>query len=169
VLGAAQVFAVHADDGGETFRRQVELHPRFLDDLAGRHDAGSTMATGCRGGTAHTTAWAGAVAFEELLDTDADTLAAVADHVPGFRFVLEDISHETDEALRARATTALVRLALWCLGHQASGTSRARARGRRSPRRGHGSGEPPITADPAASRGAPRLAHLLLRRSAAPR
>ena len=38
-------------------------------------------------------------------------------HVPRFRFILEDVSHETDEALRARAMTALARLSLWCLRH----------------------------------------------------
>jgi hypothetical protein len=48
---------------------------------------------------------------------DAETLAAAAPYVPRFRFLLEDISHETDEALRARAMTALARLALWCLRH----------------------------------------------------
>ena len=37
--------------------------------------------------------------------------------MPRFRFVLEDISHETDEALGARAMTALARLCLWCLRH----------------------------------------------------
>jgi predicted transposase/invertase (TIGR01784 family) len=61
--------------------------------------------------------WTGSTAFEDLLDADAPTLAAMADHVPRFRFVLEDISHESDEALRARAVTALVKLSLWCLRH----------------------------------------------------
>jgi predicted transposase/invertase (TIGR01784 family) len=61
--------------------------------------------------------WSGSTAFEDLLDADPDTLAAMAAHVPRFRFVLEDISHETDEALRARAMTALARLSLWCLRH----------------------------------------------------
>ena len=61
--------------------------------------------------------WSGSTAFEDLLDADPDTLAAVAPHVPRFRFVLEDLSHETDEALRARAMTALARLSLWCLRH----------------------------------------------------
>jgi Putative transposase, YhgA-like len=61
--------------------------------------------------------WTGSTAFEDLLDADPDTLAAVAPHVPGFQFVLEDLSHETDEALRARAMTALARLSLWCLRH----------------------------------------------------
>jgi hypothetical protein len=59
--------------------------------------------------------WRGAVAFEQILDADPETLAAVAGYVPAFRFVLEDISHETDEALKARAITALARLALFCL------------------------------------------------------
>jgi hypothetical protein len=61
--------------------------------------------------------WTGAVAFEQILDVDAETLADVAAHVPAFRFVLEDISHESDEALRARAITALGRVALFCLRH----------------------------------------------------
>jgi len=41
----------------------------------------------------------------------------MAPYIPRFRFVLEDISHQTDEALRARAMTALARLSLWCLRH----------------------------------------------------
>lgn len=61
--------------------------------------------------------WTGSTAFEDLLDADEDTLAAAAAYVPRFRFMLEDISHETDEALRARAMTALARMALWCLRH----------------------------------------------------
>ena len=61
--------------------------------------------------------WSGGTAFEDLLDVDEDTLAAAAPFVPRFRFVLEDISRETDEALRARAMTALATLVLWCLRH----------------------------------------------------
>ena len=61
--------------------------------------------------------WTGSTAFEDLLDVDANTLADLSPHLPRFRFVLEDISHETDEALRARAITALARLSLWCLRH----------------------------------------------------
>jgi hypothetical protein len=37
--------------------------------------------------------------------------------VPSFRFLLDDISVETDESLRARAMTALGRLLLFCLRH----------------------------------------------------
>ena len=63
------------------------------------------------------TGWSGSTAFEDHLDVDAATLADLAPYLPCFRFVLEDISHETDEALRARAITALARLSLWCLRH----------------------------------------------------
>lgn len=63
------------------------------------------------------TGWTGAVAFQDLLDLPPGTLAPVAEYLPHFRFVLDDISAETDEALRARAMTALGRVVLWCLRH----------------------------------------------------
>jgi len=59
--------------------------------------------------------WRAATRFEELLDLDAEGLAAVAAHVPRFRLLLDDISFESDEALRGRAMSALGRLVLWCL------------------------------------------------------
>ncbi len=61
--------------------------------------------------------WTAATAFEDLLDVDAETLAPVADHVPRFRFLLDDISRATDDDLQARAMTALGQLVLWCLRH----------------------------------------------------
>ena len=61
--------------------------------------------------------WHAQTAFEELLDADAELLAAASEHVPRFRFLLDDISLETDEALKARAMTALGRLVLFCLRH----------------------------------------------------
>lgn len=64
--------------------------------------------------------WTGAVAFEELLDVDPETLKLLGEHVPRFRFVLDDVSdssEQSDESLRRRAMTALGRLALWCLRH----------------------------------------------------
>lgn len=61
--------------------------------------------------------WSAAVSFQDLLDVPPGTLALMAEHVPQFRFVLDDISRETDEALRARAMTALGRLVLWCFRH----------------------------------------------------
>lgn len=63
------------------------------------------------------TGWQGSVAFEDLLDLDPDALAAIAEHVPRFRFVLDDISAAPDEALHARPMTALGRLVLWCFRH----------------------------------------------------
>ena len=56
-------------------------------------------------------------AFEGLLDADTELLAAAGEYVPRFRFLLDDISLETDEALKARAMTALGRLVLFCLRH----------------------------------------------------
>jgi predicted transposase YdaD len=63
------------------------------------------------------TGWQGSVAFEDLLDLDPEALADIAEHVPRFRFVLDDISAEPDEAIRTRAMTALGRLVLWCFRH----------------------------------------------------
>ncbi|MGK4001524.1 Rpn family recombination-promoting nuclease/putative transposase [Sorangium sp. So ce1036] len=63
------------------------------------------------------TGWTAAVAFQDLIDLPPETLALMAEYVPRFRFVLDDISAETDDALRARAMTALGRLVLWCLRH----------------------------------------------------
>ena len=61
--------------------------------------------------------WTSPTDFHALLDLDADTLPLVAAHVPSFRFLLDDVSAETDESLRARAMTALGRLLLFCLRH----------------------------------------------------
>lgn len=61
--------------------------------------------------------WISPTNFHALLDLDADMLPLVAAHVPSFRFLLDDVSDETDEALRARAMTALGRLVLFCLRH----------------------------------------------------
>ncbi len=59
--------------------------------------------------------WTRATSFEEELDLDEETLNLVAEHIPRFRFLLEDISHQEDDALRERAMTALARLGLFCL------------------------------------------------------
>ena len=61
--------------------------------------------------------WAAARSLEELYDLDAETLASLGEHVLRQRFVLDDLSGETDAALRARAMTALGRLVLTCLRH----------------------------------------------------
>lgn len=59
--------------------------------------------------------WTAKVAFEDLLDVDTAVLAEIAPYVPHFRCVLDDLGEQTDEALRARAMSALGRLALWYL------------------------------------------------------
>ena len=64
--------------------------------------------------------WTAKVAFEELLDVDATVLAEIAPYVPHFRCVLDDLGEEREEALRARAMSALGRLALWCLKNSRS-------------------------------------------------
>ncbi|WP_437854337.1 Rpn family recombination-promoting nuclease/putative transposase [Sorangium sp. So ce363] len=61
--------------------------------------------------------WSAAVSFQDLLEVPPETRTLMAEYVPQFRFVLDDISQETDEALRARAMTALGRLVLWCFRH----------------------------------------------------
>jgi len=61
------------------------------------------------------TGWTGAVAVEQLLDVDEGTLADAGPHLPRLRFVLDDLGSASDEALQARAMTALGRLVLWCL------------------------------------------------------
>jgi hypothetical protein len=59
--------------------------------------------------------WTAATSLEGLFDVEAETLAAMGEHVPRLHFVLDDISAESDEALRGRAMSALGRLVLWCL------------------------------------------------------
>jgi len=48
------------------------------------------------------TGWTAPVAFEDVLDADAELLAAFGPHVPRFRFLLDDLSAQTDADLRAR-------------------------------------------------------------------
>jgi len=64
--------------------------------------------------------WTASTAFEALLDVDEDALAVIGAHVPRFSFWLDDISHESDDALRARAMSAIGRLSLFCLRHARS-------------------------------------------------
>jgi hypothetical protein len=61
--------------------------------------------------------WTFPTSFQALIDLDDDTLPPFAEYLPSFRFLLDDISKERDEALRSRAMTALSRLALVCLRH----------------------------------------------------
>ncbi|UQA61707.1 Rpn family recombination-promoting nuclease/putative transposase [Polyangium aurulentum] len=61
------------------------------------------------------TGWTASTTFESLMDVDAQTLALVAPYVPCFRIALDDISHESDAALRARPMSALARFGLGLL------------------------------------------------------
>jgi hypothetical protein len=64
------------------------------------------------------TGWTAPVAFEDVLDADAELLAAFGPHVPRFRFLLDDLSAQTDADLRARTQmTAGGRIAILSLKH----------------------------------------------------
>ncbi len=64
------------------------------------------------------TGWTAPVAFEELLDADAELLDALGPFVPRFRFRLDDLSTQTDADLRARTQmTAGGRVAILSLKH----------------------------------------------------
>ena len=95
-------------------RSEIRIWERWLRDNPGAHKLPVILPVVLH----HSVdGWTGSTSFEDLLDVDKTTLADVAPYVPRFRFILEDISHETDEELRARAITALARLSLWCLRH----------------------------------------------------
>lgn len=57
--------------------------------------------------------WRAATRFEALLELPPAAPAALLDHVPKFRFALDDLSH--DEAIAAREMTAYTRLVLAAL------------------------------------------------------
>jgi hypothetical protein len=68
------------------------------------------------------TGWTAATDLSALIDLDAETLAILGSYVPEFRFVLDDLSHADDAALRGRSLTALAAAGLMLL-----------SRGRRAP------------------------------------
>jgi len=59
--------------------------------------------------------WTVEVSFETLLDIEPEPFETIEPYVPRLRFILDDISAASDEALRGRAMSALGRLVLWCL------------------------------------------------------
>jgi predicted transposase YdaD len=64
------------------------------------------------------TGWTAPVAFEELLDADAELLDALGPSVPRFRFFLDDLSAQTDAELRGRTRmTAGGRVVILSLKH----------------------------------------------------
>lgn len=64
------------------------------------------------------TGWTAPVAFEEVLDADEGLLAALGPYVPRFRFLLDDLSAQTDADVRGRTRmTAGGRVAMLSLKH----------------------------------------------------
>src|SRR5689334_20846313 len=64
------------------------------------------------------TGWTAPVAFEDLLDADADLFDAFGPHLLRFRFLLDDLSKQSDADLRARTQlTAGGRVAILSLKH----------------------------------------------------
>ncbi len=61
--------------------------------------------------------WTAARALEELYDLDDETREAAGEHLLRMRFALDDLGAQSDEALRARAMSALGRLSLYCFRH----------------------------------------------------
>lgn len=60
--------------------------------------------------------WSAPLCFEEILDVPTDALAILRPHLPGFQYLLDDLSAERDEALRRRVLIpALGKLALLLL------------------------------------------------------
>jgi hypothetical protein len=59
--------------------------------------------------------WRVEPAFEALYDVSPETLAAAGEHAVRLRFVLDDLRRSSDEALLARAMSALGRVALWSM------------------------------------------------------
>ena len=59
--------------------------------------------------------WTAAVRFEEMLDADEEMLAALGEHVPRLRLVIDDLGKQSDDQLYTRAATSFARLVLWAL------------------------------------------------------
>jgi len=64
------------------------------------------------------TGWTAPIAFEDMLDVDADVLDALGPYIPRFRFLLDDLSAQTDaELLARRKMTPGGRVAILSLKH----------------------------------------------------
>jgi predicted transposase/invertase (TIGR01784 family) len=60
-------------------------------------------------------AWSAPRSLHDLIALEPELLASVAELIPNFRFVLDDLAREPVEALSSRAMSALGRIALICL------------------------------------------------------
>jgi hypothetical protein len=65
--------------------------------------------------------WSGGTEFVALLDVDPEILSLVAEYVPRFRFVLDDLSGADDRALSGRSLTAVAAAGLMLLARGRSG------------------------------------------------
>jgi len=61
--------------------------------------------------------WTSPTSLHGIIDLDAQAMAIVGKHIPQFQMMLDDLRSQTDDGLRARAISALGRLALFCLRH----------------------------------------------------
>jgi predicted transposase/invertase (TIGR01784 family) len=61
--------------------------------------------------------WSAPLSFDALFEVPAAARAALAPHLVRFAYLLDDLSHVPDDALRARAMTALGRVVEICLKH----------------------------------------------------
>ena len=59
--------------------------------------------------------WTAATTIGELFDLADDTRQALSDYLPQLRCLLDDLSVQADEALRARSMAAMPKLVLWAL------------------------------------------------------
>ncbi len=59
--------------------------------------------------------WTAPLHFRELLATDPSTIPGLADLVPDFRLLVDDLAHVSNDDLRARALQQFPTLALWLL------------------------------------------------------
>lgn len=66
-------------------------------------------------------------ALKALFDLEADGLHDALPYVPRFRFLLDDVSHATDDELRRRAITAVAKRKRWTTDLDHSHPKRPRA------------------------------------------
>jgi predicted transposase/invertase (TIGR01784 family) len=59
--------------------------------------------------------WTAPVEMQALFDPPPDTIAELAQFVPHFRLLVEDLAHVSNDQLRSRALAAFPMLALWLL------------------------------------------------------
>lgn len=91
---------------------------RVLDDWVRRHEGATRVPPVIPVVLYHgATAWTAATELLEVYDVAPAVMASVREHLPSFRFVLDDLTTRTDAELRAREAAALGRLALVLLRH----------------------------------------------------